>query len=45
MIDISLFMLGYNILKATGSPRSIYNKKVHKNILKQDLIASKIYNN
>ena len=33
--------LGYNTPKATGSPGSIYTKKSHKNIKKQNLIARK----
>ena len=43
LIYIYLFKLGYNTLKATGSPGSIYTEKSHKNIIKQDLIACKVY--
>ena len=41
-IYIYLFKLAYNTLEDTGSPGSIYTEKLHKNIIKQHLIASKI---
>ena len=37
-ICISLFNLTYN------TPVSIYTEKSHKNIMKEDLISCKIYN-
>ena len=42
--DFTIFKLGYEMLKTTGSARSLYTEKPLRNIIKQDLIACKIYN-